>query len=351
MAKSLPDKKEIIKRIEAAGLSGRGGAAFPLAQKWQAVADSLKSKKGAYIIVNGAEGEPGMKKDAHVLAHAPEAVVDGIFLADRFLGPSLVKKIFFYLDGEYYRDYHDSLRRALAKPGYRSLAKKVVFFVKPKDAGYIGGEEGAIINIIEKGVAKPRLRPPYPTANGLFRFPTLVNNVESFHDASLVVRGLYDEKKFYSLGGAVRHRGAFRLPLDLTIKEILQQTDNWPDFPFFVQAGGAASGELFRSDQLERPLEGAASITVYDEKKTDKKKLLAHWLDFFAMSSCGNCSTCREGSYRLRELARDGQAGSPLFREIMLSLSESSFCALGRSLPLVLDSYFSNILKDNIKKP
>lgn len=350
MAKSLPDKKEIIRRIEAAGLSGRGGAAFPVAHKWRAVVEALKSKKGAYIIANGAEGEPGMKKDAHVLAHFPEAVVDGIFLADRFLGSALVRKVFIYLDGDYYRDYHDSLKKALARPGYRTLAKKVVFFIKPKDAGYIGGEEGAIINIIGKSLAKPRLRPPYPTASGLFRFPTLVNNVESFHDASLAVRGLYDEKKFYSLGGALRHRGVFRLPLDLTIKEILQQTGNWPDFPFFVQAGGAASGELFRSDQLERPLEGAAALTVYDERKTDKKKLLAHWLDFFTMSSCGYCSACREGSYRLRELARAGQDQSPLFRELMFSLAESSFCALGRSLPLVIDSYFSNILKDNTKK-
>ena len=341
-------KDEIIEKISRAGLVGRGGASYPVAEKWQAVKNVLKIKKRAYIVVNGAEGEPGVKKDDYVLKNFSAEIINGIYLADKFLGSSKVSKIYFYLNADYYRNYSPKIKKILADKKYSSLNKKIIFFIKPEKLHYISGEETAILNLLEGKKAMPRLKPPYPFESGLNGSPTLINNVETFYDVSLVAQNKHQEKRFYTLNGAVRHRGVFSLPAHLSIKEILHSTNNYPDRPFFVQIGGEASGEVFNSDQLDLPLGGTAALMVYDLAKTDQKKLLAYWLKFFYTQSCGQCTICREGTYRLLELVGQENYDRKLFLEILDVLEDSSFCALGSSLPVPVKSYFENILKNKL---
>lgn len=341
-------RQNILELITEAGLVGRGGASFPVAKKWKLVKEALKTRKVAYIVVNGAEGEPGVEKDAYILKNYPEEVINGVYLANQFLGNQKIKKIYFFLNHSYWEKYLVQLQKVLSQRKYQSLAKKIIFTAKSKDLLYISGEETALLNYLEGKKIEPRLKPPYPTEQGLFNAPTLVNNVETFHDVSLVGRGKFDDKRFYSINGAVRQRGVFRLPATLTIEDVLRQTDNIPDFPFFVQVGGEAAGEVLNSDQLERPIEDAGAITVYDLEHTDKNKLLSHWLNFFAAQSCGNCVTCREGTYRLAELVKQKNHDQKVFTDLLTNLAESSFCALGRSLPFTIKSYYINILKKKI---
>lgn len=341
-------KINILDLIDEAGLVGRGGASFSVAKKWTAVKEALATRKTGYIVVNGAEGEPGVKKDGYILNNYSEEVVNGIYLADKFLGKEKIKHVYFFLSHDYYKNYAPKLKEVLVQKKYSALEEKIIFIVKSEDLFYISGEETALLNFIEGKKIEPRLKPPYPTEHGLFKAPTLINNVETFYDISLVSRGQFKNERFYSINGAVRHRGVYHLPAILNIEDVLRHTNNIPDFSFFVQIGGEAAGEVLNSGQLNHPVEDAGSITVYDLKKTDGHKLLSYWINFFAAQSCGNCTTCREGTYRLKELIKQKNFDKELFGEIITSLEETSFCALGRSLPVTIKSYFLNILKKKI---
>jgi NADH:ubiquinone oxidoreductase subunit F (NADH-binding) len=341
----MAKKDNILSKIDAAGLVGRGGASFSVAKKWAAVNDALRKKKTGYIVINGAEGEPGVKKDGYLIKHYGDEVLNGVSLADKFFGPEKIKHIYFFLSQEYYKNYAPGLKKILSTKKYATLGKKMKFVVKPEVLTYISGEESALLNLIEGKKVEPRLKPPYPTSQGLFGAPTLINNTETFYNVSLVAKNKFKNERLYTLSGALKHHGVYSLPAELTIEEVLRKTNNFPNFKFFVQVGGEAAGEVLNSGQLNRPVEGAGSVMVYDLKKTDKQKLLKYWLNFYHEQSCGNCTICREGTYRLWELSNSKQHDKKLFNELITALEESSFCALGRSLPIPVKSYFLNILE------
>lgn len=336
----------LLKQISEAGLVGRGGACYPTAQKWAAVKESLRTKKIAYIIINGAEGEPGVKKDGHIIKYFPEEVINGVYLADQFLNPSKVKKIYFFLNREYFKKFSPNLKKVLTAKKYSTLGQKIEFIIKPEVLTYISGEETALLNLIEGIKVEPRLKPPYPTTHGLFGHPTLINNTETFYDVSLVSRGKYQGHRFCTITGAAKHPGVYSLPATLSIDDVLKKTNNYPKFNFFVQVGGEASGEILNFDQLTKPVDGAGSIMIYDKKRTNKDKLFNYWLKFYHEQSCGQCTICREGSYRLLELVNNPKRDEKLFNELLDVLEDSSFCALGSSLPIPIKSYLKNIPKN-----
>ncbi len=344
----MSNKANILTKIDAAGLVGRGGASFSVAQKWTAVQAALRTKKHGYIIINGAEGEPGVKKDGFIIKHYPEELIWGIDLADKFFGSQKIGHIYIFLNQEYFKKYTPVLKKVLSAKKYSALEKKIKFIAKPEELTYVSGEESALLNFIEGRKIEPRLKPPYPTSQGLFGSPTLINNVETFYNVSLLSQGKFKHERFYTINGAVRHPGVYSLPAELTIEDVLKRTSNIPDFKFFVIVGGEAAGEVLRADQLERPVEGVGSIMIYDLNRTSKKKLLAYWLRFYFTESCGNCTICREGTYRLYELIHQKKFDKKLFGEIISGLEESSFCALGRSLPIPIKSYFLNIENEKI---
>ena len=102
----------ILKKITSAGLVGRGGASYPTAAKWAAVKAALKGQASGYIVINGAEGEPGVKKDGYILEYYPEEVVNGVYLAEQFLGAAKIKKIYFFLSREYYKASADRTEKS-----------------------------------------------------------------------------------------------------------------------------------------------------------------------------------------------------------------------------------------------
>ena len=228
-----------------------------------------------------------------------------------------------------------------------ALAAKIEFFIKPLGLTYISGEESALLNLIEGKRPEPRLKPPYPTEHGLYGRPTLINNVETFYDVALVAAGTYEHHRFYTVSGAVKRRGVYSLPANLSIEDVLRRSHNYPERPFFVQIGGEASGQVLNSSQLSEPVDGAGSIMVYDLELSDPWKLVKRWLRFYRQQSCGQCTVCREGSYRLDEMVsgapRQRSLDKDLFWELVSSLEESSFCALGYSLPVPLRTYAANV--------
>ncbi|MEI6597129.1 MAG: NADH-ubiquinone oxidoreductase-F iron-sulfur binding region domain-containing protein, partial [bacterium] len=211
------------------------------------------------------------------------------------------------------------------------------------NAGYIGGEESAVLNAIEGCRIEPRLKPPFPTTIGLWNRPTLINNVETFYNVSLVEANQYVNKRFYTITGDCLNEGVYELSDNLTIEKVLKQTKNYPKFSFFTQIGGLASGEVFNSSQLRRPVLGAGSIAVYSLGKNNFKKVIKGWLDFFVNESCGQCTPCREGTYRLNEIFSKEKIDWELFNNLLDNLSDTSICALGGSVATPIKSFMKNV--------
>ncbi|MDD4332781.1 MAG: NADH-ubiquinone oxidoreductase-F iron-sulfur binding region domain-containing protein [Patescibacteria group bacterium] len=321
----------ILNKIKKAKLVGRGGACFSTAIKWGMVKDVPGKRK--FVVCNASEGEPGVKKDGYILENYPGRVIGGIKLAIDFLG---AEKAYFYINHDYHKKYGNKLENAIGQ-------LPIEFFIKPVGSGYIGGEESSLLNAIEGCRVEPRLRPPFPTTAGLFGCPTLINNVETFYNVSLVNDGEYKNKRFYTIGGESFKPGVYEFSDDETIEKILKMTKNYPDFPFFVQVGGDASGEVLNSKQLKNPASGAGLITVHNISKHQPKKLIKYWLEFFQKESCGQCTPCREGIYRLNEIINSEKIDWQLFFDVLNNLSETALCGLGMALPLPIKSYMKNV--------
>jgi len=324
-------KQNIVLKLKKANLLGRGGAGFPTWLKWKLVKKAQAEKK--FVICNASEGEPGVFKDGFLLEKFPEEVINGMVLAMEDLAAA---EGYIYLNPLYFKKYGNNLKRIIGK-------RPIILFEKKK--GYIGGEETALCEAIEGKRVEPRMKPPYLAEKGLFGFPTLVNNVETFYYASRVDKGEYKNTRFYSINGDVKKPGVFELSESLTAEEVLKKTGNYPDFDFYVQSGGGAAGEILLPTELNKPVAGAGSITVYDKRKTDPFVLMKKWVDFFMKGNCDKCLPCREGLFRLKEMIKKKDLNKEVLNEIFFSLSEASFCALGRGVPVPFRSFLKKVMK------
>ncbi len=326
---------DILEKIKQAGLVGRGGAGFPVAKKWESVCQCCTEKK--CVVCNAAEGEPGLVKDCYILEHHADKVINGMKIAIDFLAKNrCAVKGYIFLNYAYNKKYSKKIAALLKDSA-------IEIFVKPLNAGYIGGEESAALNAIEGRRIEPRLRPPFPVTRGLWGFPTIVNNVETFYNVSLVNSGQFKNDRFFDIAGDCPNEGVFELPAGFTIEKVLKETKNYPKFPFFVVAGGDMSGEALNSRQLKRPALGAGSITVYSLAKNNCKDLINHWLDFFSGETCGQCTPCREGTLRLKEVFTAEKTDWVLFNNLLDNLTDTSICALGGSVAIPIKSFIKNV--------
>jgi NADH:ubiquinone oxidoreductase subunit F (NADH-binding) len=321
----------LIEKIKDSRLTGRGGAGFPTGKKWQAVKDAPGNKK--YVVANGSEGELATGKDGWLLENYPEEIIDGIRLALQTLS---AQKAYIYLRHDYFEKYRENLKKIVGD-------LPIEIFREP--GGYLCGEETTLIESIEGRRLEPRNKPPYPTETGLENCPTLINNLETFYAVSKIAKGEYKKERLYTLSGDISHPGVFELPEDWTMEKILHKTLNFPQEKFFVQSGGGASGTIFTSDELENKISGSGALVVYNQEKTDPKMLMKKWLDFYWKENCGKCVPCREGVYRLRELLNKTEVDWELVKEICLVLREASFCPLGKSVAMPMESLINKIIK------
>jgi NADH:ubiquinone oxidoreductase subunit F (NADH-binding) len=325
---------DILSKIRQANLLGRGGAGYPVAKKWEAVMSAPGQRK--FVVCNASEGEPGVKKDGFLLEKFPEKIFLGMHIAAEFLH---AEKSILYLNPSLYKKLYVGLKKI-------AWDYSVEIFLKPESAGYIGGEETSILNALEKRRIEPRLRPPFPTISGLWNAPTLINNAETFYAVSLIDSGDYHATRFYTISGDTIYPGVYEFPEDYTIRRILEETHNWPNFNFFAQIGGSASGEVLHSRQLERKAAGTGSITIYSQHKHLPLDIIKKWLDFFKAQSCGKCTPCREGTLRLREILDQKEIDWKIFRNLLDTLADTAFCGLGSSVPLPIISFIINVLPD-----
>ncbi|MDD4661724.1 MAG: NADH-ubiquinone oxidoreductase-F iron-sulfur binding region domain-containing protein [Candidatus Pacebacteria bacterium] len=313
----------IIEKLKLAELKGRGGAGFPTYLKWESVLNAKAPKK--YIICNAAEGELDLKKDKYILENYLKDVLFGIEIALKTIDNSLA---YLYLNKEYY----SLIKNKIDNP-------KIILI--EEDNGYIGGEESTAINVIEGKAPEPRKRPPYVSEKGLFGMPTLVNNVETFYYVSKIEKGEYDKERFYMIVGENIKGGVYELKEDMTIREILKQTNNYLEEPFYVQSGGGSCGEILVEEEFDKPVCGEGFIRVISYKE-DPYKIMEKWATFLMEGNCDKCTPCREGTYRILEMVQNKNLKG--MEEIFSVLEKTSFCALGRGIPTSFRSLINKVI-------
>ncbi len=219
-------RREMIPVLEASGLLGRGGAGFPVGRKWRSVAE--RSRGGAVVLVNGAEGEPGSAKDRALMASRPHLVLDGAEVAAEAVGGD---EIVVYV-GSAHRAAIASLRRAMAEQA--AFAPVPVRLVEAPP-GYVSGEETAAVHFIDAGDARPTSSPPRPYERGIRGLPTLVQNAESLAHVALIARrgdewyraagrGAARGTALVTVSGPVERAGVGEIELGTTVGEVLTAT-------------------------------------------------------------------------------------------------------------------------------
>src|SRR5207244_9297223 len=187
-----------IDAIEQTGLVGRGGAAFPTAVKWRAVAE--RSGGNAVVVVNGAEGEPRSQKDRLLMTTRPHLILDGAFIAVRVLR---ARRVILYI-GERHENARHAMLRALHE---RTEPERGLVTLAAAPARYVAGAETAAIHFLNEGIATPTTAPPLPFEQGVDRAPTLVQNVETLAHIALIARGGRPTSTLITLVGGVARQG------------------------------------------------------------------------------------------------------------------------------------------------
>lgn len=347
----------VIEALDTAGLQGRGGAGFPAAIKWRGV----RAEKAAphYIVLNADEGEPGTFKDRELLLRRPDRVLEGLAIAALCLG---ARDVYLYLRGEF-RGPWLALERAIAAFKENGLFPDVEFHLHAGHGAYICGEETALLEALEGKRGMPRLKPPFPTQNGLWGKPTLIQNVETIACVPAIIqrggewfRALGKSEagtKLYSVSGDVERPGTYELPLGASMDELAQAAGGYVGTLMAFSPGGASSGFLPAS-QRERPLDfkgladagsmlGSAGVVVINDTG-DMAEAVREQLIFFENESCGQCAPCRVGTRFLREALERHQNGDPGKRslaqvaEVAWEMNEGSICGLGQAAALPLTS-------------
>lgn len=322
---------DVIGKLKEVGLFGRSGSGFPTGEKWEIVKNAKSRKK--YIICNASEGEPGTHKDQYILKYYPEKVIAGIKIALATIENSTA---YIYLKHDFLTEFGKKLEKLIEDAPIKLFEKK---------GGYLAGEETVLCEVMEGKRAEPRLRPPYPAEKGLEGFPTLVNNVETFYAVAKIVDGSYKNERFFTISGDIGNGGVYEFPLEWTITRVLEETENIPKTDFFVHAGGGAAGEILLANELDKKIEGMATIIVYDKVKTDVWMLMTGWIDFFLRENCDKCTPCREGAIRIKELVESKNTDKETWEDLFFALENTSFCYLGKSIPRSFRSLINKVLK------
>lgn len=351
--------QDVVAHVGDAGLTGRGGAAFPTGFKWSAVAAEPGPR---HLVVNADESEPGTFKDRVIMEHDPYSLIEAMTIGGYAMG---AEQGWIYIRGEY-PEATRSLRSAIAEA--RSLGmlgddvagKSFRFDIELRlGAGaYICGEETALLNSIEGYRGEPRNKPPFPTTNGLFGQPTAINNVETMVNVNEIMllggegyAAVGTEKstgtKLFCLSGHVENPGVYEVTYGATLRDVIDLAGGAVGQLKSILMGGAA-GSFVGADVLDVPLTiedsrangfslGSGVVMLLNDT-VDFDDFVARIAQFFRDESCGQCVPCRVGTVRQGEsLLRIREKGAPIERErqmlddFAMVMKDSSICGLGHT--------------------
>jgi bidirectional [NiFe] hydrogenase diaphorase subunit len=355
---------KVVDDISRSGLRGRGGGGYPTGVKWATVAKAKGERK--FVICNADEGDPGAFMDRSVLESDPHRVLEGMAIAAYSVGAS---QGYIYIRAEYPVAIN-RLQIAIRQAQRLGLLGSNIFDspfdfkidIRIGAGAYVCGEETALMASIEGKRGTPRPRPPYPAESGLWGFPTLINNVETYANVPWIIRKGADvfasigtEKskgtKVFALAGKIQNTGIIEVPMGTTLRQIVEEMGGGvPDggTAKAVQTGGP-SGGCIPASAFDTPVDyesltqlgsmmGSGGMIVMDET-TNMVDVARFFMEFCMDESCGKCIPCRVGTvqlYKLLTKIREGKASFAdleLLEELCDMVKHTSLCGLGQSAP------------------
>jgi NADH-quinone oxidoreductase subunit F len=309
--------QSVLDAVKESGIRGRGGAGFPVGQKWSLAAAEPEFPK--YVVANGGEDEPGSEKDRLLMERYPHKLIEGVILGAYAIGAS---EAVLYVNALFTAAIAQ-LEAAIAEAtagGY--LGEHVAgsdfvlsMRIHPSPAEYVAGEDSASLEVIEGRKPLPRDKPPFPTSVGLYGKPTIVNNIETFAYIPSIVRngpeafrsaGTADNPgpMLFTLPANVRRPGVVELPVGTTLRELIEEHGGGLSSGKAVKGvlpGGPSSGWVGADDLdvvLDRaPLAelgsvlGCGVLRIVEEGEC-VVEVLDEIAQLFQRESCGQCATC-----------------------------------------------------------
>ena len=354
----------VIEEMKKSGLRGRGGAGFPTGVKWEACRKVPSDQK--YIICNADEGDPGAFMDRAVIEGNPHVVIEGMIIGAYAIGAN---KGYVYIRAEYPLAV-ERLTKALKDAREKGfLGKKILnsgfdfdIIIKLGAGAFVCGEETALIASIEGKRGMPRPKPPFPVHSGLWRKPTVINNVETLANIPYIINrgapwyasyGTEKSKgtKVFALTGKVRNTGLIEVPMGITLKEIIYDIGGGIENNKTLKAvqTGGPSGGCIPADMIHINVDyesltqvgsivGSGGMIVLDEDDC-MVNIAKYFLQFTQSESCGKCVPCRIGTKRLLEIldritSGKGREGDiELLKDLAGDIKATSLCGLGQTAP------------------
>ena len=374
------DKKEIIKSLLDSNLTGRGGAGFPTGMKWDFCSKTKSEKK--YVVCNADEGDSGAFSDRYLLEDQPLKVLFGMIICGYVIGGN---EGVLYIRGEYPKSIEAINGSINLLKNEKLLGEKILgtdfsfdLNICIGQGAYICGEETALIASIEGRRAEVDVRPPFPVTEGLYKKPTVVNNVETLAAASgILINGF---EKFAAIGNK-KSAGTKLVCLDSFFNKpgVYEIEMGTPMKKVFYEIGGGLKKPV-KAFQIGGPLGGVVPTQEIDKLNLDFQEFtnagfmlghasvvsipkefsmidyIHHLFEFSAEESCGKCFPGRLGSYRGKEMfdqvkKKTAKIPLKLLNELLITMQKGCLCALCGAIPTPIMNilkYFGDEMKDDI---
>lgn len=376
--------EEVCEEIVRSGIRGRGGAGYPTGLKWHMVRKAPGERK--FVVANGDEGDPGAYMDRTLMESDPHRVLEGMAIAGYAVGAD---QGYIYVRGEYplaAKRLERAIKAAERKGmlGMRVMESNFNFRIDIRmGAGaFVCGEETALMASIMGRRGQPVPRPPYPANKGLWGFPTLINNVETFGNIAAIIgqgadwyasHGTEKSKgaKIFALAGKVVNTGLIEVPIGITLREIVYDIGGGipGGRPFKAAQTGGPSGGCIPAEYLDTPIDyetlqklgsimGSGGLIVMDDQSC-MPDVAKFFMEFCMDESCGKCSPCRAGTVQMHRMLDKITKGLATMddlarlEELCLMVKETSLCGLGQTAPNPIYStlrYFRDEYEAHIKE-
>ena len=373
LAEKTP-REQIIEQVKASGLRGRGGAAFPVGVKWSFMPRNASMQK--YAVCNSDESEPGTCHDRDILRYNPHSLIEGLAIGGYCMNATVGYN---HIRGEFLAEPVPRFEAAL-KEAYEAglLGKNILgsgidfdLYTYVGAGAYICGEETALLDSLEGKTGKPRFKPPFPAAFGLYGMPTTINNTQSYASVPTILRrgpqwfaelGPKNSggTAIFSVSGHVSKPGNFEVPLGIPFVDLLELCGGMLGGRQLkaVIPGGSSVPVVPASIMLKLNMDydslkaggssiGSAAVIVMDET-TCMVRVLERLSRFYMSESCGQCTPCREGTGWLNRTLKRILAGQGRLEDLNLLLDVANrieghtICGLGDAAAWPVQSFLKH---------
>ena len=381
---------EVTNDVLLSGLRGRGGAGFPTGRKWTFI--DKKSGNPRYLVCNADESEPGTFKDRYLMERIPHMLVEGMIISSYALGANTA---FIYIRGELLYVYHileEAINEAYAAGllGDNILGSgfSLNLYMQTGAGAYICGEETALLESLEGKRGNPRIKPPFPAIQGLWKCPTVVNNVESIATVPHIIKmggaeyvKIGTEKspgtKLISACGHIKKPGVYEIELGLPVEEFLYSDEYCGgirgDRKLKAVVAGGSSVPILPAELILKLANGEPRLMSYEslsdggfatgtmlgsggfiamDETTSVVKNLWNFTRFYHHESCGQCSPCREGTGWMEKIlhkilhGHGTLADVDLLWDLQKNIEGKTICPLGDAAAWPVASAIRHFRKD-----